>query len=269
MSLESILYPLAGFIIGIGLMVFGFMSFKRYQRIRDTPTSRIRSVAVGITEVKGKIRKTDEENTYRHPINGDDTVYYERKVEKYRYDDDGSNWETVLTEEVGDKFMLEDDTGEIEVRIEDNPALELEDAKERNQYSGIKPNEELPRALEGTNANNDSSLIPNFLESSGRYRVTVTALYPDDFCYVLGKARPKEGSEASSINEENIVIGHPEYNKNDGFLDFDMFSSTSYIISNQKEDELQKEEKWQGPSGFIAGLILSAICLFYILQLFA
>jgi hypothetical protein len=268
MSLETILFASAGFIGGIALMIFGFMSFKRYQRIRDTPSSRVRSVAVGMTEVKGKIRKANQESTYKHPIDGDDTVYYEREVEKYRHDDNGSNWETVLTEEVGDKFMLEDDTGKIEVKIEDNVALELEDARERETYSGIKPNEELPRALEGTNANNDSALIPNFLESSGRYRVTVTALYPDDFCYVLGKARPKEGSDTSSINEENIVIGNPEYDKNDGILDLGIFASTSYIISNQKEDELQKEEKWQGPGGFIIGLILSAICLFYLLQLF-
>jgi hypothetical protein len=244
----------AGFIVGLSLMIFGFISFKRYQRIRDTPTSKVRSVAVGTTELKGKVRKFDEENTHKHPINEDETVYYEITVQIKRDD----QWDVIHNKYVGDKFILQDDTGKIEVRIEDNPAIDLEDAKEVTKYS-MSPNEELPRALKGvTNKTQDDKLVPDFLEST-EYRVTVKALYVDDFCYVLGDARPKDGSESSSTNEENIIIGHPNHRDN---------SSGSYIISNQREEELQKEEKWQGPISFIIGLILSAFCLFYFLQLF-
>jgi hypothetical protein len=235
-------------------MIFGFISFKRYQRIRDVPTSKVRSVALGTTELKGKVRKFDEESTYKHPINENETVYYEIIVQIK----EDNKWEVIHNEDVGERFMLEDDTGKIEVRIEDNPSIDLEDAKEVTKYS-MNPDEELPRALEGiTNKTQDNELVPDFLEST-EYRVTVKALYIDDFCYVLGDARPKDGSEASSVNKENIIIGHPNHRDN---------SSGSYIISNQREEELQQEEKWQSRISFVMGLILSAFCLFYLLQLF-
>lgn len=267
----GLIFSVIGLVLGVVLMIFGFQSFRRYQKIRDTPTSKVRSIAIGTVEVQGKVRK-DEDSVHKHPIDGEDTVYYERRVEKYNPDDDGSDWDTVLTEHIGDSFYVEDDTGKVRVSLEGNPTLEIEDAQKREIYR-VGPDDELPRALEGTDANEDS-ILPDILEGKRKYRVTVQALRPSDDSYVLGEARKKDAEVRTSENEENLVIGSPELDT-EGSLNTTNrryswpkgFSNINFIIANQKEDELQKEEKWQGPLGFFGGLIIASISLYYLLQI--
>lgn len=270
--MEGLIFSLIGLILGVILMIFGFQSFRRYQKIRDIPTSKVRSIAIGTVEVQGKVRK-DEDSIYKHPIDGEDTVYYERTVEKYNPDDDGSDWDTVLTEHIGDSFYVEDDTGKVRVSMEGNPTLEIEDAQTREIYR-VGPDDELPRALEGTDANKDT-IIPDILEGKRKYRVTVQALRPSDDVYVLGEARERDSEVRTSENEENLVIGSPDLDK-EGTLNTTnqgyswrkgFFSNINFIIANQKEEELQKEEKWQGPLGFFGGLAIATISLYYLLQI--
>lgn len=243
-----------GFFGGLGLVVYSYITFKHYQLIRDTPTSKIQSVSVGLAEVAGKVLPyagPERELVYTHPIEGDDVVYYDLKIEEYQYDDDGSNWHTIETEERGERFIVDDGTGQIEVRIQD-PRFEFADADSVQREFDLDE-AEVPSVLE--EHYDGDGLLSGLLESD-RYRVTVKAIYPSEDVFVFGAASIRDTVE-SSTNEENIVIKNPGDDGSRGTFDF----GTPQIISTLSEDTLQGTMKWHIPVSFGGGLLLSAGCL--------
>lgn len=264
----EITFSLIGFIVGIYGLFYGFRSYKRYQLIRDTPTSNISSMSLGTVELKGKVRNPEsEDHIYNHPFVDTDCVYYMRHVEKYNPDDDGSDWDTVLRETKGDQFYLEDDTGRALVKIEDADFDLENEARKREKYT-VEPDGDVPRALKGTSAGADS-ILPDILGSE-TYRVTVEFLWDDMDIYTLGYARSRAGDESFSQNEQNLVVGNASESKSAGSITTGiplLGKSNPFIIANQNEEDLISERKWLGPASFFVGLAVSALSLYWLLSL--
>jgi hypothetical protein len=96
-------------VAGIVLFCVGFSAFKRKRLIENLPASKVRSMAVGLVELKVK---AVDWNCLSAPFSGSPCVYYRYIVEEYRSNGKSSSWETVRHgSSEGCPFYVEDETG--------------------------------------------------------------------------------------------------------------------------------------------------------------
>jgi len=97
---------------------------------REHPTSKIRSLAMGLVEIYGQAL-APQGNNLKSPFSNKDCVYYKYTVEEYRQQGKHKRWVTVLS---GDKirpFYVRDETGQVLV----DPASAKIDIPMDNEYS--------------------------------------------------------------------------------------------------------------------------------------
>ena len=103
----------APFILAVLSFGYGFYHLRIKRKIENTPTSRIRSVAMGMVEIKGRALRKYALVT---PMSHTPCVYY--RLTRYRKDKN-NRWQAIgVTSSDNASFFLEDDTGRIEI----NPA---------------------------------------------------------------------------------------------------------------------------------------------------
>jgi len=102
--------------LGVGAAVFwyGFNRMHRYRMIQDIPTSKIRSIAMGIVEITGEARGQE---FIKARFSGMDCVYYKFEVREYRAHRSGKSttyrWDRIDHGEQRVAFSVADDTGEV------------------------------------------------------------------------------------------------------------------------------------------------------------
>jgi len=98
---------------GIGVFGFfwGFSRLKKKRLIENIPTSTVRSLAMGMTELIGTARP---KRLLKSPLTQTDCIYFKYKIEEYRSSGRSGRWVTISK---GDSskvpFILEDDTGSV------------------------------------------------------------------------------------------------------------------------------------------------------------
>ena len=112
--------------MGVVPFYFAFHAFRLKRRIEDTPTSKIRSMAIGLVEAKGTVVARE---TVRSPYTRKPCVFYDYKLERLEvrrvYSPNARRWittkEWVLVRLESDfrRFFLEDETGRVLVDPED------------------------------------------------------------------------------------------------------------------------------------------------------
>lgn len=104
---------LGGSIVGIGgglsLLARGFVAYGRADRVADTATSRIGSLAVGQVRVTGTVEAA--ELTLRSPIQSRTCIYYRARIREH----EGRSRRTVLADERAVGFRVRDGTGAVRV----------------------------------------------------------------------------------------------------------------------------------------------------------
>jgi len=121
---DAIHYIFSGLLsVGGGaVFIYGFNRMIRLHTIQDTPTSKIRSMAVGLVEVKGKV---SAEKYIRAPFSGDECIYYKYDIVEYKRrtstDSKGNTkveyvWETVASGKRHTDFTITDETGSAVVK---------------------------------------------------------------------------------------------------------------------------------------------------------
>ncbi len=147
---ELLWSSLIGLGLGAGLFYFGFKSYRERQLVRDTPTSKIRSLAVGTSEVKGEA--TPVAKPLVSPLTHTPACIYEFKVQekqpkkKTRTDPDTGRtrtrtkweWKTVLTMREHVPFYVDDGTGRVPVKP-DGATLVMEVEKKAKAGKGASP----------------------------------------------------------------------------------------------------------------------------------
>ena len=120
-SHQEFLMAAAFILIGGLVFVLGFRSMRRRRLIRDTPRSKIRSMAMGLVEIHGQAA-LDEPLTA--PISGTPCAYWKLEIEEYRRQSNskgkGSTYQWVASGggERHRPFFAEDDTGRVRVEPE-------------------------------------------------------------------------------------------------------------------------------------------------------
>lgn len=185
--------------IALVLAWYWLKTMRRKRLIEDVPTSKVKGVAIGLSEVKGAARRDEPFISY---LAGAPTVWYrydisehwERTVTETYTDSDGkrktrtkreSGWKTVQSDEVRLPFDLEDETGAIRV----DPA--------RAEIQGRVIFDE--RCSRGDALYYGKGPPGSVSDSTGRRSFTEHAIVIDDPLYVMGSARLREDVVAAEI----------------------------------------------------------------------
>lgn len=116
-ALAPILVSAAGVVGGVILFVSGFSRLKLRRAVADTPTSRLRSAALGRVELKGRARCLGAPLV--GPFSGLGCVWCHIRVEEERLRSGKGGtrreWVTVHEQVFGPRFGLDDGTGQVAV----------------------------------------------------------------------------------------------------------------------------------------------------------
>ena len=106
--------PTGALLLGTGVGVFlffkGFRRFREYKIVEDTPRMPIRSLSMGLAHIRGKALS---DKLIASPITHTQCCFYQVRIERWKSDSHGGNWEHCRTDNDGAKFYLQDDTGKV------------------------------------------------------------------------------------------------------------------------------------------------------------
>lgn len=188
--------------VGAGAGVFfftrGFAAWRHMRLVEDTPTSKIRSMALGRVEVQGR---AEGKAALDAPLTGRPCVWYRWRIEEEVGDSKHRRWRTL---EQGDSnawpFYVEDETGRIPV----DPQGANIDAP--HDLSRVNP--DLVGPL-GDFVRERGIRTQGFLGMRRKLRFTEWHIAPGDLLYVLGVAQERGGivhERRTRITEKLAVL---------------------------------------------------------------
>jgi hypothetical protein len=126
---EVLVLLAAGMLVGLVVIYYGFKTYRVGRLIKNTPTEKVRSAAVGRTELNGTAVPKDF--VMDRPFTDGKCLYASYKVREYReYNDDNKNnqWRTVFSKTLAPPFYLDDGTGEMLVDADPDAKFEISDS---------------------------------------------------------------------------------------------------------------------------------------------
>ncbi len=100
-----------GFGGGIYIFFKGLRQFRKYRVVADTPAIRIRSVPMGLVQIRGEARGQE---TLLSPLTRTPCYLFKVVVEEWHSDSEGGGeWKHVATDVQNVKFDLQDDSGNV------------------------------------------------------------------------------------------------------------------------------------------------------------
>jgi hypothetical protein len=107
---HSYLVPLLGFGAGLGLFANGFWNYRKVRVIEDTPRIPVRSIAMGLVHVHGKVTGPF---LLTSPVTRTPCYYYHVRLERWEEHGKDKGWQTVNTETDQRIFYVDDGTGKV------------------------------------------------------------------------------------------------------------------------------------------------------------
>lgn len=214
-------YAVVGFFVGLFMFYKGIRAFRKKRLLENMPTSKIRSIAMGLVEIFGKVEPQLVNGLLKGPLSKKDCVYYRYKVEEYRSSGKSGHWVTINKGEKGVPFFVRDETG---VVLVDPKGANVDIHHDIHFTTGFRKN--VPHS------------IISFLENSGirynpkgifrrRLRFYEYRLTPGDKCYVIGEAgdNPFLEDATGKKNVDDIMIRKPT-------------NGIKYYISDKSEKDI-------------------------------
>jgi hypothetical protein len=178
---------------GPWLFVRGFHAWRVKRLISGTPTSRIRSMAIGLVELNGRVQ---ERSRVTAPFSGRACAYWEVEIATPSSRGRTRGWTTVHHNRSGQPFYLKDDTG---------TALVYPQGAECHLPFGV---EEYTHGLgvpePYASYMQQQGLTMRAIWSMGPMRFRERTLDDDLVVYVLGRAYPRAMSVNVSWDEEAL-----------------------------------------------------------------
>lgn len=260
-------------VFALGLLVLYGAVIQRRKKslIQDIPTSKVRSVAVGMTEVKGEPVPRDK--PLESPFSDTECIAYVYSVDRYNSGgrNSSSGWKTVEAGVKAPEFYVDDGTGRILV----DPEGAEKEFSTGNEYrfEDETEDESIKRFMEerdglfentGDRKDGDSGIISSLsnmaematasemrmgdasaLVGSGEKRRYTEEFLPADTdqIYVFGRAERRDDAE-SSDNSENLVLTR---NAN----------TPLFKISDKPEDEVVSETGNTQIGGMVFGFVVT------------
>ena len=231
-------------IVGIGLFVWALFSFRKKRLIENVPTSKIRSIAMGLVEIYGEVVPVMG-NILKSPFSQNDCVYYKYKIDELQSSGKSTHWITIKKGWDYHNFYLKDDTGMVLV----DPLDAKIDIPVDNVFKsslGKDPPEKVIQFLKASNIAFEGRLFG--INKTMRY--TEYFIAPKDKLYVMGTATDnpfvKEASAVKGV--EDVIIKKGKHEK-------------FYYISDKHEQFILRRLRLIVSCGFLFGLLLIIIGL--------
>lgn len=246
----DIVLLLIALIIGIIIYILAFHFLKIKHLIQNTPTSKIRSIAMGFAEVCGKVIPIEKNGVFLSPFSNQNCVYYKYKIEEFRSTGKSSSWVTIKKDVRKNMFYIQDETGKILV----DPIKANIDISKSNVYNsslGKDPPYNVIRFLERENIRFEGILFG----INKRMRYTEYIIRPNDTLYIMGTVEDNPFvQDASVVNGvEDMIIKKGKNVK-------------LYIISDKMEKKILTKYSLLFIGLFLIGTMISILSLIAILQ---
>lgn len=241
-----LIYSIAGFCGGLYLFFKGFGWLKLKRLIENMPTSKVRSLAMGLVEVYGCA--VQQEKILISPLLNKKCFYYDYKVQEQRGSGKNTRWVNLRQGTDMVPFYLKDDTGKVLVDPK-GAKLDIKPDFEFNSSLGRDP----PAVVKDFLKRNNLS-FEGFLGINKTMRYIETLVEPNDKLYILGTAGDNPFVEDTTAQKgvEDIMI---QKGKNEKI----------YYISDKSEKDIVGSLKWKSLGGIFGGALLSISCLIIIL----
>ncbi|MBI2675021.1 MAG: hypothetical protein HYX24_01075 [Candidatus Aenigmarchaeota archaeon] len=240
---DIFVYAIVGFFAGLYFFYKGFGWLNRKRLIENTPTSKIRSIAMGLVEVYGEALPAFGK-ILKSPLSAKDCVYYKYKIEEYRRAGKHSTWVTVKEGAEGIPFFLRDETGAVLV---DPNGCDADIPQDFQFQSGT--NKDPPASIRQFLAKNDMS-FEGFLGINKTMKYAEYYIAPKDKLFIMGNAgdNPYVEEATGTENAADIMIQKGDKNK-------------FYYISDRSEKKVLKDLGTKTFLGIYGGAALTVICL--------
>ncbi|HII72487.1 TPA: hypothetical protein HA265_07060 [Candidatus Woesearchaeota archaeon] len=242
---DPLVYAIGGLVAGGVLFVMGFRWWRQKKLIEELPTSKIRSIAMGLVEIKASVVK--EKKMLISPFSKKECVYWRYTIERWIQTKNGGHWSMVKQDKDMRPFYVKDNTGEVLVDPDgatiDTPP---DYTKQTTGTTGL-----LPGIISFCKTNN---IHNTGFFSGGRMRYREWYIEPGDNLYILGTAgdNPFVKDTTGKKNADDIMI---QKGQNEKF----------YYISDKPEESLLKSFRWKVFGGLFGGAALILAGLAYIL----
>ena len=244
----NILIPIGGIIAGIILFFAGLKWFGYKRLIENIPTSKIRSIAMGLVEIFGKVEPI-ENSLLLSPFSNTECVYYKYTVERWVKRDKKHYWQVVNSGKTSLPFKLQDNTGSVLI----DPVRASIDIKSTTFSSGTgqDPSQNIQNFL---NANNLK--YEGFFGINYRMRYREALIVPGENLYIIGSAtdNPFKADGTAQHSVEDIMI-----HRGKGSL---------YHISQKPEKSVIRTYLMKALAGLIVGSLMIIICFNILLKMF-
>jgi hypothetical protein len=244
------LFFLAG---GLAAAGYGLKEYRLVKKIEDTPTSKIRSAAVGLVEIKGRARCKD---VLASPISGVKCAYYHVSAEYLHRSKNSDNWITFYSDSSSKQFYMEDDTGKMLLDPAGGQVSIKPDFSSSGNLSGkalfglIGVKQLDKKVLDFLEAN--PTIKAAFQQHSGTtIRVYEYYIEDGDELYALGTAEPIPGA-SSAIGNENLLL---HKGRGEGYM----------LVSDSQESRIVGSRKTTALISLGAGLLMAAAGLLGVL----
>jgi len=242
----------AAFGLGYGVYAFfrGFRLLRNKRLVENTPTSRCRSVAMGLCEVAGRAKG---DSVVPSLIGAIPSFCTKVKIERYQKSGKNSRWVKVHEAQMGIPFFLEDDTGRIKVDptgAELDLTSDLEYATDSGLSNLLGLTLSRMPAKTSVEANFRNYCAAHGVSSGGRMRFFEWNLCPDDPCYVFGSAEELPGV---ADEQQRIVVRKGKHHP-------------WYFIAEASEKEVLSKLSRHTWLHIFGGAALSLVCLAWLLH---
>ena len=174
----------AGAVVGVVLFIRGFMMLREKRIIMNTPSSKIRSAAMGLVEVSGAAQGPQ---TIPAGITGEPCYYYRAIAWQLRQSGKNEQWKKVADESLYVPFFVDDSTARLLV---DPQGAELDVHRNfKDEFGGsfFRSNDMVPADVGGF-------LVRHGLTLSERTRLEEYCIKPDYPLFVLGTLGQTSGN---------------------------------------------------------------------------
>ena len=254
-DLIAYVLPLIFLVLGIFFFIWGLLSFKIKRLIENIPTSKIRSIAMGLVEIYGKVVPS-KNNILKSPFSNRDCVYYKYNIDELRSSGKNTHWVTIDKGEEHRLFFLKDETGS--VLIDPNKAkIDIPVDNRYDSSMGKDPPEAAKQFLARRNIAWEGFLFG--VNKTMRYVESFIA--PDDKLYIMGTAGDNPYIKEASVEKgvEDVMIQKGKFEK-------------FYYISDRSEHAVLSKFALKSYGGVILGsffIVISLILLTIFTDVFA
>lgn len=240
---------------GAALAYAGGTQYLLVQKIANTPTSKVRSVAVGLAELFGKAKCAEE---MLSPVSKAKCVFHRFTAEWYEppRGKRSGQWHTFINRRSSKRFYLEDDTGRMLIEPEGAEVHIPSDFSSTGHLSdkalfGLLPQKQLDKKILDYLEQNPEDKKAFEARSGHRLRATEYFIAEGDPLYVLGTATPQEGVSGGAQHERLVMMK----GKNEKIM----------FISDSGEKNFSGNMKLSAIAFLLLGLSMSAASLIIIL----